>query len=131
MLLAMLGALSSTLGTTALATAAGSQPRPAAALVTAHSVAADSDSGAGLHRCAKRAIRNDGPDDDKFKTQQDRERAASRRVVDLQLDAAQPEGCSILPPGATFQNDPPSTEDRYEYRAYRTFDGRAPPRTRS
>lgn len=128
MLLAVLGALSATLGATALATAANSQPRPAAALVAAHSVASDGESGADLQRCAKRASRNDGPDDDKFKTQQDREHSANRRVIDHQLDVVQPEGCGLVLLGETFRDDPPSTADGYECRAYRAFDGRAPPR---
>lgn len=128
MLLAMLGALSATLGATALATAANSQPRPAAALVAAASVASDSESGADIERCAKRAIRTDSPDDDKFKNQHDRVHSANRRVVDHQLDVVHPEECGLVLPGQTFRDDPPSTADDNKSRTHRSFDGRAPPR---
>lgn len=128
MLLAVLSTLAAMLGTTALSAAAAGQPRAAASLVSGHSVEADRDSGAGRFRCTQRAHRMGGPDDHKVKTSQDHERATSRRIVDHHPEAPQPAGCEIVPPEEIVLDDPRAAEDHYEYQAYRTFDGRAPPR---
>ncbi|MPY97636.1 MAG: hypothetical protein GEU97_06465 [Actinophytocola sp.] len=131
MLLAVFGALPGALGTTALATAPVGQPHDAAASLSAYSVAVDGKSGISHQGCAKRATRTDGPDDHKFRTPQNQERATSRRVVDHQVDVAEPSAADILLPVATVRDDPPDTEDNYGFRAYRTVDGRAPPRARA
>lgn len=128
MLLAVFGALPGALGTTALTTAPVGQPHDAVAFLSAYSVAVDGDSRIADRGCAKRATRTDGPDDHKLRTPQNQERATSRRVVDHQVDAAEPAACDILLPGATVRDDTPDAADDYEFEAYRTVDGRAPPR---
>ncbi|MPY80482.1 MAG: hypothetical protein GEV04_18905 [Actinophytocola sp.] len=119
------------LGTAALTSAAVMQPRVAASFVAVHSIEADKDSGAGRHLCSQPPDRMGGPEDHKAKAAQDGEHATSRRVVDHQVDAAQPITCSVLPPQRSVLGDLPPAEDHYEYQAYRTFDGRAPPHAMS
>lgn len=128
MLLAVFGALPGAPGTTGLTTAPVGQPHDAAASLSAYSVAVDGNSGIADRGCAKRATRTDGPDDHKFRTPQNQERATSRRVVDHQVDAAEPTPCDLPLPVATVRDETPDAADGDGVRAYRTVDGRAPPR---
>lgn len=131
MLLTVLAIVVATLGTAAFSAAATSQPRVAGALVSAHSVESDKDSGAGRLRCAQPPHRGGGPDDHKIKTAHDGEKATSKRSFADQPVAAQSGTCGIAPPERTVLHDPVPATEHYEYHAYRTFDGRAPPRALS
>ncbi len=128
MLLAVLGVLTVVVGETAFAAAADSKPRAAHSRVARHSMEVDSASEAGRSRCAIRADRTRGPDDHQVKSAQDNERATTRRVVDHQVAGADPGIVGIAPPARIVLTAPQPVEDDYDYRAYRTVDGRAPPR---
>ncbi|MPZ00014.1 MAG: hypothetical protein GEU97_18890 [Actinophytocola sp.] len=130
-LLPVLGVLVATLGTTAFSAAATAQSRVAGSLIPTHSVESGKDSGAGRLRCAQPPHRGGGPDDHKIKTVQDGEKATSTRIFADQPVAAQFETSGIAPPERIVLRDALPTAERYEYHAYRTFDGRAPPRAMS
>lgn len=127
-LLAVLGVLTVVVGETAFAAAADNQPRAAESRVAKHSGVADSVSEAGRFRCAIRADRTRGPDDHQVKSAQDNERATTRRVIDHQVAGTDLDIGGIAPPARTVLTAPQPVEDDYDYRAYRTVDGRAPPR---
>ncbi|MFB9728707.1 hypothetical protein [Haloechinothrix salitolerans] len=129
-LLAVLGVLAVVMGETAFAAAADSKPRAAESRVARHSMEADSASEAGRSRCAIRADRTHGPDDHQAKSAQDNERATTRRVIDHQVAGADPDIVGIAPPARIVLTARQPVEDDYDYRAYRTVDGRAPPRAR-
>ena len=134
--LVALGMLLAVLAMAALSAWAFSEERRADAKVARHSVEAAKDSGAGRHVCAKPPDRSGGPEDhgpeDRLRNPKDREHATGRRILDHhQVDVAQPDGCGIVPPREVVLAALPSAEKRDEHEPYRTFDGRAPPRTMS
>lgn len=127
-LLAVLGVLTVVVGETAFAAAADSKPRAAESRVARHSMEVDRASDAGRSRCAIRADRTRGPDDHQAKSAQDNERATTRRVIDHQVAGTNLDIVGIAPPARIVLTAPQPVEDDYDYRAYRTVDGRAPPR---
>lgn len=127
-LLAVLGVLTVVVGETAFAAAADSKPRAAESRVARHFMEVDRASDTVRSRCAMRADRTRGPDDHQAKSAQDNERAATRRVIDHQVAGTDLDIVAIAPPARIVLTAPQPVEDDYDYRAYRTVDGRAPPR---